>query len=116
MATSTPTVPRVFLDSSVFFAAAYSATGSARDLVLAAIRGQVSLVLSPYVIDETERNLLRRAPHAHPNVLIVRDNVPYQLSDPPQHLIADTARIVVAKDAPIIAAARDAPGDARSHL
>lgn len=56
MATSTPTVPRVFLDSSVFFAAA----------------------------------------------------LPYQLSQPPESLISDTARVVVAKDAPVIAAARAA--------
>jgi hypothetical protein len=92
MATSTPTVPRIFLDSSVFFAAADSAAGSAYDLLLAAIHGRVSLVLSQYVIYETERNLLKRAPQAHPAFLIVRDNLPYQLSYPPEALISDTAR------------------------
>jgi predicted nucleic acid-binding protein len=106
MATSTPTGPRVFLDSSVFFAAAYSVTGSAHDLLLAAIQGRVSLVLSPYVLTETERNILRRAPQAHPAFLRFRAALPYQLSQPPEPLISDTARIVVAKDAPVIAAAR----------
>jgi predicted nucleic acid-binding protein len=108
MVTSTPTVPRVFLDSSVFFAAAYSAKGSARDLLLSAIQGRIALVLSSYVINETERNLLQRAPHAHPGFLRFRQDLPYQLSHPPNALVVDTARIVVGKDAPIIAAARAA--------
>jgi predicted nucleic acid-binding protein len=106
MATSTRIAPRVVLDSSVLFAAAYSATGSARDLVMAAIQGRVSLVLSQYVLEETERNLLRRAPQGHPAFLVIRDDLSYQLSDPPEPLIVDTARVVVDKDAPIIAAAR----------
>jgi predicted nucleic acid-binding protein len=108
MATSKPVVPRVFLDSSVVFAAAYSATGSARDLVLAAVQGRVGLVLSSYVIEETERNLWRRAPHAHPSFLVIRDSVPYQLSEPPDALITEMAGVVAAKDAPIIAAAQAA--------
>ena len=108
MASPTPIPPKVFLDSSVFFAAAYSATGSAHDLLLAAIRGQVTLVLSAYVLEETERNLLASAPRAHPAFLRLRDALPYQLSHPPHALVVDTARIVVTKDAPIIAAARSA--------
>lgn len=105
MPTSIPTGPRVFLDSSVLFAAAYSVTGSAHNLLLAAIKGRVSLVLSPYVLTETERNILKRAPRAHPAFLRFRTALPYQLSQPPESLISDAARIVVAKDAPIIAAA-----------
>jgi predicted nucleic acid-binding protein len=108
MATSTRIVPRVFLDSSVFFAADYSATGSAHDLLLAAIRGQLILVLSEYVLTETERNILKRAPQAHPAFLTLRAAVPFQLSQPAEPLIVDTARVIVAKDAPIIAAAQTA--------
>ena len=108
MVTSTPTVPRVFLDSSVFFAAAYSVTGSAHDLLLAAIQGRVTLVLSPYVLTETERNIRKRAPQAHAAFLRFCAALPYQLSQPPEPLIADTARVVAAKDAPVIAAARAA--------
>jgi predicted nucleic acid-binding protein len=77
MATSTLIVPRVFLDSSVLLAAAYSATGSARDLVMAAIQGRVGLAPSQYVLDETERNLLRRAPQGHPAFLVIRDDLSY---------------------------------------
>jgi predicted nucleic acid-binding protein len=105
MATSTPRIRRVFLDSSVFFAATYSPRGSARDLLLATIQGRVALVLSAYVIDETERNVLKRAPHVHPDFLRLRDNLIYLLSQPSDALIVDTARVVVEKDAPIIAGA-----------
>lgn len=107
MATSTPTVLRVLLDSSVFFAAAYSGRGSAHDLLIAA-KGRVALVLSRYVLDETGRNILKRAPRFHPDFVRFRDDVPYELSLPSRALVADTERVVVAKDAPVIAAARAA--------
>jgi len=99
---------RVFLDSSVFFAAAYSPRGSAHDLILAAFQGTVDLVLSTYVLDETERNLRASAPQALPAFERFRQALPYRLSTPDPDLVADTAQIVVAKDAPIIAAARAA--------
>ncbi len=108
MATSTPTPPKVFLDSSAFFAAAYSARGSARDLLLAATQGRVRLVLSAYVIEETERNLLANAPHLHAAFVVLRDDLPYQLSDPPDRLIATVARTIEPKDAPIVAGAMHA--------
>ena len=108
MATSTPTGPRVFLDSSVFFAAVYSDKGSAHDLLIAAVEGRISLVVSRYVLQETERNILTSAPQFHANFLRFRDDVPFQLSDPSPPVVADTARVIVAKDAPVIAAARAA--------
>ena len=108
MVTSIPRTPKVFLDSSVFFAAAYSDRGSAHDLLVAAVEGRVSLVLSRYVLTETERNLWESAPRFYLNFLRFRDEVPYHLSDPSPQLIAETERIVVAKDAPVIAAARAA--------
>ena len=111
MAASAPTPRSVFVDSSVFFAAAYSVTGSAHDLVRAAIHGRVALVLSDYVLAETERNLLESAPRAHPAFLRLRASLPYLVSNPPKPLVVETARVVVPKDAPIIAAARAARVD-----
>ncbi len=73
-------VPKVFVDSSVLFAAVYSATGSARDLLLAASQGRVLLVFSDDVLDETERNLLASAPRAHAAFLQIRNTIPYELS------------------------------------
>jgi len=105
MGTPTPTGPKVFIDSSVLFAAAYSITGFAHDLVLATIPGRVILVLSDYVLDETERNLLASSARAHGAFLRLRATIRYQLSNPPHALVIDTERVVAGKDAPIIAAA-----------
>jgi predicted nucleic acid-binding protein len=109
MASPPTRIPRsVFVDSSVFFAAAYSVTGSAYELVQAAFHGRVALVLSAYVLDETERNLLENAPRAHPAFLRLRASLPYRLSRPTKRMVEEAAAVVVAKDAPIIAAARAA--------
>jgi predicted nucleic acid-binding protein len=108
MASPTRTPRRVFLDSSVFFAAAYSITGSAHELLQAGIRGRVVLVLSDYVLGETELNLRENAPRALPAFLRLSGSLPHQLRNPSKRLVVDTARIVVPKDAPIIAAARSA--------
>lgn len=102
------TLPSVFIDSSVFFAAAYSVTGSAHDLMQAALQGRVSLVLSDYVLIETERNLLQSAPRAHPAFLRLCASLPHHLVTPSRRLVDEAAEVVVAKDAPIIAAARAA--------
>jgi hypothetical protein len=83
MVSLTATPPKVFHDSSVFFAAAYSVTGFAHDLLLAALRDQVILVLSDYVLAETERNILASVPRVHPAFLRFRAVLPYQLSNPP---------------------------------
>lgn len=53
---------RVFLDASVLFAAVYSSTGSARDLMLLAVEGYVQAVISQDVLDEVQRNLSRKVP------------------------------------------------------
>ena len=65
-------------------------------------------MLSAYVLTETERNILKSAPQAHSAFLRFQAALPYQLSQPPDPLVADTARIIATKDAPIIAAARAA--------
>lgn len=103
-----PPPPSVFLDSSVFFAAAYSVTGSAHDLVLAGIAGKIPLVLSTYVLEETERNLRTSAPRVLPAFARLCQVLPYALSTPDLDLVTETARVIAAKDAPIIAAARAA--------
>ena len=53
---------RLFLDSSVLFAAAYPRTGHARDLVLMAVRGEITVVVSHLVLEETRRNLAESIP------------------------------------------------------
>lgn len=64
---STPSASRrVFIDSSVLFAAALSEHGPARQLLVKGLQGSFRLFLSDLVIEETKRNLLRKAPRALP--------------------------------------------------
>ena len=63
---SAPTVRTVFVDSSVFIAAAISPKGSARDLVIAGTGGRFRLIVSALVLLETERNLANKASVALP--------------------------------------------------
>jgi hypothetical protein len=61
-----PEPPKVVIDSSVLIAAAILGTGSARDLIVAGLRGESALEISPLVLEETERNLARKLlPRAH---------------------------------------------------
>jgi predicted nucleic acid-binding protein len=57
---------RVFVDASVLYAACYSETGSARELLLESVRGRLTLVVSSHVLEEVERNLALKAPQALP--------------------------------------------------
>jgi predicted nucleic acid-binding protein len=57
---------RVFLDASVVFAAAYSHSGAARELLHRGLQGDVRLVVSQDVLEETTRNLARKAPELIP--------------------------------------------------
>jgi len=59
---------RVFLDASVLFAAAYSATGASREIIRRAIRGQIECVVSDLVLEEARRNLGAKAPEALPSL------------------------------------------------
>lgn len=100
---STPT--SVFIDTSVLFAASHSPTGSARDLIVAAILGRVTLALSPFVVDETRRNLLQKSSYALPffEAFLARGFV--QLVEPPTALTQQAASMIAKKDAEIVAAA-----------
>ena len=103
---------RVFVDASVLFAAAYSKTGYARDLLRLAIREQVVLVVSQDVLDEVERNLARKAPEAltafkHLLLLLGLEVV----GSPSKKEIEDAEAYVARKDAMIVAAAIKATVD-----
>jgi predicted nucleic acid-binding protein len=95
----------VFIDSSVLFAASMSAREFARDLLIAGIRGSITLVISTLVLNETERNLSRKAPRAIPAFEMLRNLLTSRIVDPPDWLIDEVAEMVEAKDAPIVAAA-----------
>ena len=99
---------RLFIDSSVLFSAANSERGHSRDLVVMSARGELVLVLSHYVLEETRRNLanLKEPKDAELEFLLSKAEVEIATVDKGDVLRA--AKITVLKDAPIIAAAKKA--------
>ena len=63
-------------------------------------QGRITLIVSPYVLRETERNLYRKAPHGLDTFWERRDQ--FELVDPAAALVDDVARYVEPKDAPIV--------------
>jgi hypothetical protein len=96
---------RIFLDSSVLYAAAFSATGPARRLILKGLEGSVTLSLSDLVLEETKRNLTKNAPSALPYFTILADLFSPFITNPTKAQVLQAVQIVHYKDAPIVAAA-----------
>jgi uncharacterized protein len=99
---------RIFLDSSVLYTAAFSATGPARQLILKGIEGSVTLTISDLVLEETKRNLTKNAPVALPYFTILGDLFSPFITNPTKAEVRKAAQIVHLKDAPIVAAAAKA--------
>lgn len=103
--TQPSSLPNVFIDSSVLFAASLSSTGFARDLVAAAVHGRLNLWLSPFVLEETRRNLAAKTPGGLPFFLAFEQAGVVMVAHLPAALVQEVAKIVVIKDAPIVAGA-----------
>jgi len=99
-----------FIDSTVFFAACASATGSSRLLIESGLAGQLFLYFSSLVLLETERNLAQSRPQALGQLLLYRAK-PTNIVDPPVDLVRRAMQIVHAKDAAIVAAAAHGHAD-----
>lgn len=95
----------VFIDSSVLYAAAFSATGPARRLILKGLQGSVTLCISDLVLEETKRNLAHNAPATLPYFMIITDLFAPHVTRPTKAEVLKAAQIVHLKDAPIVAAA-----------
>ena len=102
---------RVFIDSSVFFSAAYSEKGASRELLLMGARGEVILVLSSLVLEETRRNLSEVSPDLAMLFDLIVDAIPFEIIQPTKDEVVLAAKMVEIKDAPILAAARKARAD-----
>jgi predicted nucleic acid-binding protein len=96
---------RIFLDSSVLYAAAFSATGPARRLILKGLQESVTLCISDLVLEETKRNLKKNAPEALPAFTIIADLFALSVTRPTKAEVLKAAKIVHLKDAAIVAAA-----------
>jgi len=102
---------RLFVDTSVLFAAALSPTGAARELLCMALRGHAQIVISQDVLDEAERNLTRKAPEtlrAYRQLILL---LGVEIVNPTANDVRAAEGYVVSKDAPIVAAARAAKVD-----
>jgi predicted nucleic acid-binding protein len=102
---------RLFVDSSVLFSAAYSGTGYSRDILVMASRGEVTVVISDLVIEETRRNLLSFAPKEAAFFDLIITSLPFEFVFPTTDEVREAAHISVVKDAPILAAAKKARVD-----
>ena len=102
---------RAFIDASVLIAACFSSTGASREIILQAIRGNVSPVISELVIQETERNLTDKAPEALPAFHQFLDAVSFEFVRPTKQQVLQAAAYIALKDAPIVAAAKRAQVD-----
>lgn len=102
---------RVFIDSSVFFSAAYSSHGYSRDVIMMALAGEIDMVISQIVIEETRRNLAANAPESLPFMEFVLASMPHTIVRPTKAEVLDAGKLTALKDAPIAAAAKVANAD-----
>jgi predicted nucleic acid-binding protein len=102
---------RIFLDSSVLYSAAYSPTGHSRDLIIMAARGEITIVISNLVVDETRRNIAEKAPNHVSYLDLIFENIPFEFTKPTAREVKEATKHIVLKDAPIAAAAKKAKVD-----
>lgn len=98
-------IDKVFIDSSVLIAAAISPKGSARDFIIKSFLGVVKIVISDLILEETQRNLINKAPKALPDLQLFLEVLNPEIVSPPKRLVSQVAKVIELKDAPIIAGA-----------
>lgn len=99
---------RIFVDSSVLFAATYSPRGHSRDLLLKAVRGEIVLVISKLVLAETALNLEKEVKDKLYLLGFIEEFVSFVLVQPTKHQVLAASKHVELKDAAIVAAAKKA--------
>ena len=104
---------RVFLDTSVVFAAVLSPTGGARKLFLLAEVGLIHLVIGPTVLQECDEVIRRKAPGSLPRLAQMLDASRTETSSAPSKRQIKAAREYVqyAPDANVLAEAINAKPD-----
>lgn len=101
-----PTAPRVFFDASVIIAGVGSRVGASHAILALADLGLLRPVVCPYVLDEAARNIERKTPEAMSRYRDVQNNIAWELySDPTLEQVQPGLDVIVAKDAPVLAAA-----------
>ena len=95
---------KVFVDSSVLFAATLSSTGAASELLKYGFLGAVDLSFSNYVFVEVERDLWRKRPDKIDVFRFIQGRIT-NVINPPADLVRTIAQSIEPEDAPIVAAA-----------
>jgi len=70
------------------------------------LRGDIDLVLSRLVLEETRRNLAESVPKSLPFLEFVLESVPYEIVRPSKMQVLEAAEYTAFKYAPIVAAAK----------
>jgi predicted nucleic acid-binding protein len=104
---------RVFLDTSVVFAAVLSPTGSPRELFLLAEAGILKLVIGPTVLKECDEVIRRKVPGSLPALAQLLAATPAETSFPPSRRQIKTVQDYVhyEPDARVLAEAFNAKPD-----
>jgi putative PIN family toxin of toxin-antitoxin system len=104
----------VFIDSSVLFAASLSTTGASAEIIRQGLRGEIAITVSDVVLEETRRNLSqlpRRSDEALAQLERFLTVTAFTQVEATKKQIERAAKYTVAKDAPIIAAAKKGKAD-----
>lgn len=97
---------RIFFDANVVIAGSMSRKGASRALMMLAAAGVIRMVLSRQVLDEVERNLRNKLPHALPVMAEMLSHIaPEVVDNPPPEASAHWHEHIEAKNAPILEAA-----------
>ena len=103
---------RVFLDTSALIAGIISTTGAAREVLRLCEAGSVELLVSRQVLTEADRNISEKLPALVTDYRRWIHHIsPILVEDPSRKEVAEAARVIHAKDAPILAAAMNAQVD-----
>ena len=94
--------PRIFIDSSVLFSAANSAKGHSRDILLMGVRGEIKLILSNYVLEETVRNLAQLKYPPLEEFEEILANAGLEIVQINKQAVLDAGKLIILKDAPLM--------------
>lgn len=103
--------PKIFLDSTVLFSACVSESGASREIIRWGMRAKVEIILSDLVLLEVRRNLKQKHPQGLLYLQQIEDNLLYFLVIPTLENIREAQTYTEFKDAPIVAAAKQAQVD-----
>lgn len=104
--------PRVFLDSNVIFSGLYSPEGAPGIILAHFVRGSISVVVSPQILEEMIRTVKEKLPGSLPALRRLLVNTPVEVApDPELSDIKHWTKKLHLGDAAILAAAITAQPD-----